>query len=65
MTAYYPVYLNLTGKKCVVIGGGPIAEDKVAKLQDAKAEVILISPTVTPALQAWAQVGDFEWQQRK
>ena len=65
MTAYYPVYLNLTGKKCVVIGGGPIAEDKVAKLQDAKAEVILISPTVTPALQAWAQAGDFEWQQRE
>ena len=30
MTAYYPVYLTLTGKKCVVIGGGPIAEDKVA-----------------------------------
>ncbi|MCH2504373.1 MAG: bifunctional precorrin-2 dehydrogenase/sirohydrochlorin ferrochelatase [Dehalococcoidia bacterium] len=65
MTAYYPVYLNLTGKKCVVIGGGPIAEDKVSKLQDAKAEVILISPTVTPALQAWAQAGDFEWQQRE
>ena len=65
MTAYYPIYLNLTGKKCVVIGGGPIAEDKVAKLQDAKAEVILISPTVTPALQAWAQAGDFEWQQRE
>lgn len=65
MTAYYPVYLNLTGKKCVVIGGGPIAEDKVAKLQDAKAEVILISPTVTPAIQAWAQAGDFEWQQRE
>jgi len=65
MTAYYPVYLNLTGKKCVVIGGGPIAEDKVAKLQDAKAQVVLISPTVTPALQAWAQAGDFEWQQRE
>jgi siroheme synthase-like protein len=65
MTAYYPVYLNLTGKKCVVIGGGRIAEDKVVKLQDANAEVILISPTVTPALQAWAQAGDFKWQQRE
>jgi len=34
-------------------------------LQDAKAQVILISPTVTPALQAWAQAGDFKWQQRE
>ena len=65
MTAYYPVYLNLTGKRCVVIGGGPVAEDKVAKLQDAHSEVILISPTVTPALQAGAYAGDLEWHQRE
>jgi len=65
MTAYYPVYLNLTGKRCVVIGGGPIAEDKVAKLQDAHAEIILISPTITPTLQAWAYAGNFEWHQRE
>ena len=65
MTAYYPVYLNLTGKRCLVFGGGPIAEDKVAKLRDAGAQVILISPTATPALEAWAQAGNFEWQPRE
>ncbi len=65
MTAYYPVYLNLTGKKCVVFGGGPIAEEKSAKLQDAMARVTIVSPTVTPNLQAWAQKGSFNWQPRE
>ena len=65
MTSYYPVYLNLTGKRCLVFGGGPIAENKVAKLRDAGAQVSVVSPKVTPALQAWAQRGDFEWQPRE
>ena len=65
MTNYYPVYLNLNGKKCLVFGGGPIAEDKVAKLRDAGAQVSIISPKVTPDLQIWARRGDFDWQPRE
>jgi siroheme synthase-like protein len=63
--AHYPVYLNLTGKKCLVFGGGPIAEDKIAKLQSTGAQVTIVSPTVTPNLQAWAHRGDFQWQPRE
>ena len=65
MPAYYPVCLNLTGKKCLVFGGGPIAEDKIAKLQSTGAQVTIVSPTVTPNLQAWAHRGDFQWQPRE
>ena len=65
MPAYYPVYLNLTGKKCLVFGGGPIAEDKIAKLQSTGAQVTIVSPTVTPNLQAWVHRGDFQWQPRE
>ena len=65
MPAHYPVYLNLTGKKCLVFGGGPIAEDKIAKLQSTGAQVTIVSPTVTPNLQAWAHRGDFQWQPRE
>ncbi len=65
MPAYYPVGLNLTGKKCLVFGGGPIAEDKIAKLQSTGAQVTIVSPTVTPNLQAWAHRGDFQWQPRE
>ena len=65
MPAYYPVYLNLTGKKCLVFGGGPISEDKIAKLQSSGAQITIVSPTVTPSLQAWAHRGDFQWQPRE
>jgi siroheme synthase-like protein len=51
---YYPVYLNLQGRRCVVIGGGPIAEGKVKGLLEVGAQVSLVSPSLTPALQALA-----------
>ena len=47
---YYPVALDLAGRRCVVIGGGPLAEQKVLGLRDAGARVTVISPSLTPAL---------------
>ena len=64
MTAYYPVYLNLTGKRCLVFGGGPVAEDKIAKLRNSGAEVSVVSPKVTPAIRDAALKGDVEWRDR-
>jgi len=65
MPAYYPVYLNLNGKRCLVFGGGPVAEDKVSKLQGSGARISVISPEVTPALQVSARSGDLEWHARE
>jgi precorrin-2 dehydrogenase/sirohydrochlorin ferrochelatase len=45
---FYPVYLNLKGRRVVVIGGGEIAERKIESLLDSGASVIVISPEVTP-----------------
>ncbi len=50
MAAFYPVSLNLEGRPCVVLGGGPIAEQKVINLLEAGARVTVISPEVTPRL---------------
>jgi|Deesub1362B_J571_1020462.scaffolds.fasta_scaffold00107_28 precorrin-2 dehydrogenase/sirohydrochlorin ferrochelatase len=47
---YYPVFLNLKGKKCIVIGGGEVAERKVLSLLQAQAEVTVISPSLTEGL---------------
>lgn len=49
---YYPIFLNLQNQPAVVIGGGPIAEGKVQGLLEAGAQVTLIAPKLTPALQA-------------
>ncbi len=43
----YPVFLNLKGNLCVVLGGGKVAERKVKKLLKEKAEVLIISPEIT------------------
>ena len=61
---YYPVFLALRGRKCVVIGGGEVAERKVAKLLEAEAQVTVISPATSTALQAKAEAGLIRWEQR-
>jgi len=47
---YYPIFLDIKDKPCVVIGGGNVAERKVISLLDAGARVVVISPVLTPAL---------------
>lgn len=50
---YYPLFLNLKGRRVVVIGGGAVAERKIATLLKASAAVTVISPTLTPRLARW------------
>ncbi|HEX3031194.1 MAG TPA: bifunctional precorrin-2 dehydrogenase/sirohydrochlorin ferrochelatase [Bacillota bacterium] len=46
----YPVFLNLTGQSCVVIGGGFVAERKVRSLLESGACVTVVAPQATPWL---------------
>jgi siroheme synthase-like protein len=52
---YFPVCLEMNGRPCAVIGGGAVAERKVLTLIEAQAEVTVISPRVTDAIERWAQ----------
>jgi len=62
---YYPVFLSLKGRKCVVVGGGPIAEGKVRNLLNHPCEVVLISPSATKSLAEWAEEGNIMWERRE
>ena len=54
---YYPVYLDLRERPCVVAGGGQVAERKALSLLEAGAEVRVISPSLTTKLQELSQAG--------
>ncbi len=61
----YPIVLTaLHEARCVVVGGGTIAERKVAALLDSAARVTVISPALTTTLQSWAAGGRLEHIER-
>jgi precorrin-2 dehydrogenase / sirohydrochlorin ferrochelatase len=49
-TSYYPIFLDLIGKLCIVVGGGKVAERKIRGLLDAGAKVRVISPVVSKGI---------------
>ena len=64
MSAFYPVFLDLRGRRAVVIGGGAVAEQKVRGLVAAGAHVTVVSPDVTPALGALVRRNAIEHKRR-
>lgn len=52
MKTYYPLFMDIEGKPCLVVGGGAVAEQKVLSLLDCGARVTVISPDLTPALES-------------
>ena len=58
--AYYPVFLSLAERLVVVVGGGAVAERKVAGLLPCGARVRLVAPEVTPGLARLAERGEIE-----
>ena len=53
-TVLYPIFLDLEGKRCVVVGGGAVANRKARKLLQARAKVAVISPEIAPELESVA-----------
>ena len=56
---YYPVNLDLRERRCVVVGGGQVAERKTLSLLEAGALVTVVSPSLTPKLTDLAASGKF------
>lgn len=62
--ALYPVFLELAGRRVVVVGGGRVAERKALALLEAGAALEVVSPTATEALAAAAGGGRLTWHRR-
>ena len=61
----YLLGLRLAGRRVVVIGGGVVATRRVPALLAAGADVLLVSPEVTPSLEALATAGRVRWLARR
>ena len=64
-TTFYIACLKLTGRRCVVVGGGDIGLEKVEGLLACDGDVTLIAPGAIEPLQELAREGSIRWEQRE
>lgn len=62
---FFPLFMDLSGKEALMVGGGPSAERKVKTLLEFGASVRLVSPQATPELLRLAAVGALQYQKRE
>jgi len=64
-TPFYIACLRLTGRRCVVIGGGDVGLEKVEGLLACDADVVLVAPEAHPELVQLAGEGSIRWERRE
>jgi uroporphyrin-III C-methyltransferase / precorrin-2 dehydrogenase / sirohydrochlorin ferrochelatase len=57
---FFPIFMRLEGRSCLVVGGGGIALRKVSLLRKAHARVTVVSPELCPQLEALKAQGAIE-----
>ena len=64
-TPFYIACLRLTGRRCLVVGGGEIGLDKIEGLLACNGEVVLVAPEACDEVSRLADEGSIEWQRRE
>jgi uroporphyrin-III C-methyltransferase / precorrin-2 dehydrogenase / sirohydrochlorin ferrochelatase len=64
MDELFPIFLKLGGRRCLVVGGGPVAESKAESLLRCGGEVRVVAAEVTGAIRRAAEQGRLNWEQR-
>ncbi|MFJ8459598.1 MULTISPECIES: precorrin-2 dehydrogenase/sirohydrochlorin ferrochelatase family protein [Lysinibacillus] len=65
MTNYFPIHINVEYKTVVIVGGGHVATQKVASLLPAKANIVIVSPTLDDSLLPLAESGQITWREKE
>ncbi len=60
----YPAGLRLAGLRVLVAGGGHVAQRRIPGLLSAGADVVVVSPQTTPAVEGFATSGEITWHRR-
>lgn len=61
---YFPICLDITGRRCMVIGGGRVAERKALSLLEHGGRLTVIAPELTSELARLAEAGQLFWLDR-
>jgi precorrin-2 dehydrogenase/sirohydrochlorin ferrochelatase len=64
-TPFYIACLKLSGRRCVVVGGGQVGLEKVDGLLACDGAVTLIAPQAEEALARYAHEGSIRWERRE
>ena len=64
-TPFYIACLRLTGRRCVVVGGGDVGLEKVEGLLACDGAVTLVAPEAAPQLAEYAGEGSIRWERRE
>jgi uroporphyrin-III C-methyltransferase/precorrin-2 dehydrogenase/sirohydrochlorin ferrochelatase len=61
----YPSGLRLQGRRVLVVGGGHVAQRRVPRLLASGADVVVVSPVTTPAVEGLGGSGEITWHERR
>ncbi len=64
-TPFYIACLKLTGRRCVVVGGGDVGLEKVEGLLACDGDVVLVAPEAVEPLRELAEEGSIRWERRE
>jgi precorrin-2 dehydrogenase/sirohydrochlorin ferrochelatase len=64
-TPFYIACLKLSGRKCLIVGGGDVGLEKVEGVLACNGDVTLLAPEAHPELEALAEEGSIEWDRRE
>ena len=65
MATLFPMFVKLNGRKCLVVGGGEIAQGKLEGLLACGAAVVLVAPKVTETIAGWIRDCRLTWHARE
>jgi uroporphyrin-III C-methyltransferase/precorrin-2 dehydrogenase/sirohydrochlorin ferrochelatase len=61
----FPLFVKLTGREVLVVGGGAIATQKIPGLLQAGATIRVVAPQINSEIAAWQNSGDLTWHKKE